>query len=228
MQAQAEAARVASTLAAELAALDRELLPLLLPALQAYTRAAAAAAASRAVSERDWQAAEAAVCSDLLQLFVTAGCMTAAAAAAGRQTAAALSAWMGGPAAQEQQEPRERRQQQAAWPLLSQHVAGTLRAADRAFLLAAVDRANAGMDATGARPGLQVAASGCKRAVHCCLATHWRLASARAEALFGLPVPGVPSQAWMPWARCWRSACRASRPPAWRPPRLARSCSTPS
>lgn len=131
---------MADALASELSALDQQLLPQLLPALQAYTRAAAAAGGSRSLAERDWQVAEAAVCSDVLQLFVTAGCMAGAAAVCGHEAAEELAGWMGGPGEQEQ----------GVWQLLSQHVATTLRGADRAFLLAAVDRANAGMDATGA------------------------------------------------------------------------------
>ena len=136
---------MADSLASQLSALDEQLLPQLLPALQAYTRAAAAAGGSRSLAERDWQAAEAAVCGDVLQLFVTAGCIAAAAAVCGQEAADELSGWMGGPLDAAQQEG------QGVWQLLSQHVATTLRGADRAFLLAAVDRANAGMDATGER-----------------------------------------------------------------------------
>lgn len=145
MQARREAARVTASLESELAALDSQLLPPLLPALQAYTRAAAAAGSSRALAQKDWQAAEAAACSDMLQLFVTAGSIAAAAAVSGAPAAAMLAGWMGGEAAGSSQHGSA-----AAWQLLSQHVAATVRAADRAFLLAAVDRANAGMDATGA------------------------------------------------------------------------------
>lgn len=134
-----------ASLESELAALDGSLLPLLLPALQAYTRAAAAAGSSRALAQKDWQAAEAAACSDMLQLFVTAGCMAGAAAVSGQPAAATLAGWMGG----EEAADSSRQSSAAAWQLLSQHVATTLRAADRAFLLAAVDRANAGMDSTG-------------------------------------------------------------------------------
>ncbi len=143
---------MAVTLASELSELDQQLLPQLLPALQAYTRAAAAAGSSRSVAERDWQAAEAAVCGDALQLFVTAGCMAATAAVCGDEASAVLSDWMAGPlgAAEEEQGAE---QGAAVWQLLSQHVATTLRGADRAFLLAAVDRANAGMEATGGQRG---------------------------------------------------------------------------
>ena len=144
-QARAEAARVAAALQAELAELDGQLLPQLLPALQAYTRAAVAAGSpGSAAAESDWQAAEASVCGDVLQLFVTAGSLAAAAGVAGAPAADALSAWLGGPLGAGGQQG-----QAAAWQLLSQLVATTLREADRAFLLAAVDRANAGMDATG-------------------------------------------------------------------------------
>ena len=140
-QAQASAGRVTASLADELVALDRGLLPLLLPALQAYTRAAAAATsgAARTLPTSNWQAAEAAACADLLQTFVTAGSLAAAAGVCGRHAEAVLHGWMTGGGASA-----------AAWQLLSQHVAGALRGADRAFLLTAVDRANAGMDATGA------------------------------------------------------------------------------
>lgn len=154
---------MASKLAAELAALDQQLLPQLLPALQAYTRAAAAAGSSRSLAERDWQAAEAAVCSDALQLFVTAGCMAAAAAVCGGEAAAVLSDWMAGPLGAASADE----QGAAVWQMLSQLVATTLRGADRAFLLAAVDRANAGMEATGgsltvpALPGMSVCMCGC-------------------------------------------------------------------
>ncbi|KAL4457478.1 hypothetical protein ABPG75_012343 [Micractinium tetrahymenae] len=140
-------ARMSASLQSQLAALDSQLLPLLLPALQAYTRAAAAAGTSRTLGQRDWQAAEAAACSDMLQLFVTSGSMAAAAAVSGEQAAAVLAARMGGGGAQGVQQGAATGA--AAWQLLSQHVATTLRAADRAFLLAAVDRASAGMDATG-------------------------------------------------------------------------------
>mgnify|MGYP001810357938 CR=1 FL=1 len=141
LQARGEAAKVAAALSAELAALDAALLPLLLPALQAYTRVSAAAGTCRALPQSEWQAAEAAACGDMLQLFVTAGSVAAAASVSGRRASGALARWMGGgqeggPAAE-------------AWQLLSQHAAVTLRGADRPFLLAAVDRANAGMDATG-------------------------------------------------------------------------------
>ncbi|PRW55988.1 E3 ubiquitin- ligase listerin [Chlorella sorokiniana] len=147
-KARAEAGRVATTLAAELSDLDDQLLPQLLPSLQAYTRAAAVAGSSRSVAERDWQAAEAAVCGDALQLFVTAGSMAAAAAVCGDEAAAVLSDWMAGPLGAAQEEAGTE-QGPAVWQLLSQVVATTLRGADRAFLLAAVDRANGGMDATG-------------------------------------------------------------------------------
>ena len=135
-----------SSLSAELAALDQQLLPLLLPALQAYTRTAAAGSGgggSRSLSERDWQAAEAVVCGDLLQIFVTAGSMVAAANVSGQLAAATLSDWMSG------RQGEAGQSQAAVWQLLSQHVATTLRAADRTFLLAAVDRANGGLDSTG-------------------------------------------------------------------------------
>lgn len=137
---------MAATLSDELSALDAQLTPQLLPALQAYTRAAAAAGTRGcAASVSDWQAAEAAACSDLLQLFVTAGSLAACASATGVRTSVTLSAWMGGPLGGE-----PGAQAQAVWQLLSQHVITTLREADRAFLLGAVDRANGGMDATGA------------------------------------------------------------------------------
>jgi hypothetical protein len=153
LQAQAEAARVTAILSAELAALDQQLLPVLLPALQAYTRAAAAAGSggsnrSRSLPERDWQAAEAVVCGDLLQIFVTAGSMVAAANVSGQLAAGTLSDWMSGLQGEAGQ-PQHQAEAAAAWQLLSQHVASMLRAADRAFLLAAVDRATGGLDSTG-------------------------------------------------------------------------------
>ena len=147
LQAQAEAARVTASLEAQLVALDELLLPLLMPTLQAYTRAAAVAGTCRSLSERDWQAAEAAVCSDALQLFVTAGSIAAAAGVSGAAAADELAGWMCGRRGEEGAATAA--QSAAAWQLLSQHVASTLRAADRAFLLAAVDRANGGMDSTG-------------------------------------------------------------------------------
>lgn len=233
---------MAATLAAQLAALDTELLPQLLPALQAYTRAAAVAGSSRSVAERDWQAAEAAVCGDALQLFVTAGSMAAAAGVCGDDAAAVLSDWMAGPLGAAQQEPGAE-ESAAVWQLLSQHVATTLRGADRAFLLAAVDRANAGMDATGGVKtalgqvwgwpggGLPSAAG-----LHLCPTLMRGVCMDRlprpvlVELSPDAPTAAAPSvpQAWTPSALCWLSACLASLPPAWQAQHLLPSCSTPS
>lgn len=135
-----------ASLEAELAGLDDQLLPVLLPALQAYTQAAAMAGASRSLSLREWQEAEASLCGDMLQLFVTSGAIAAAAGVSG-PSAAELAGWMGG--RQGEESAAQESAAAAAWQLLSQHVATTLHAADRSFLLAAVDRANGGMDATG-------------------------------------------------------------------------------
>lgn len=216
-QARAEAARVAAALQAELGLLNRQLLPQLLPALQAYTRAAVAAGSpGSAAAEGDWQAAEAAVCGDALQLFVTTGCLAGAAGVAGAPSADALSGWLGGPLGASGQHG-----QAAAWQLLSQIVATTLREADRAFLLAAVDRANAGMDATGEAGSL-----GSSTAVAARHSNHAPVSGHCADC----PPPSCPDglQAWMRWVRCWRSACLASRPLAWRLPRSPPSCSIPS
>jgi hypothetical protein len=237
-QAQQEAQRLAASLAAELATLDRQLAPLLLPALQAYAHAAAAAPTSRTVGERDWQGAQASACSDALQLFVTAGALAAAAGATGGSAAAALAAWMGGGGGRGGEKGGEEVGEDGthgppAWRLLSQLVAGTLRAADRAFLLAAVDRANAAMDATGALPArlrfccllLQLGRKTCLSAV--CL----RAAPLLSSLLCGFQARALGSrcmirlrlfmrlcihqhqlcmqcpallQGWMPWAPCWR------------------------
>ena len=245
---------MAATLAAQLAALDTELLPQLLPALQAYPRAAAVAGSSRSVAERDWQAAEAAVCGDALQLFVTAGSMAAAAWVCGDDAAVVLSDWMAGPLGAAQQEPGAE-ESAAVWQLLSQHVATTLRGADRAFLLAAVDRANVGMDATGgARTALgQVSAhpggglpvrSGDGLEVGCCLQRGCRFVPPKCAACTWTACQGANAfrtfprcancccafctQAWTPSGPCWLSACLASLPPAWQVQHLQPSCSTPS
>ncbi|KAL4857852.1 3-hydroxyisobutyryl-CoA hydrolase [Chlorella vulgaris] len=170
-KAQQEAQRVTASLEAELAGLDDQLLPVLLPALQAYTQAAAMAGASRSLSLREWQEAEASLCGDMLQLFVTSGAIAAAAGVSG-PSAAELAGWMGGRRGEES--AAQESAAAAAWQLLSQHVATTLHAADRSFLLAAVDRANGGMDATGVDA----------------------LGSLLALSLSGIPPPGMAAAAF--------------------------------
>lgn len=141
-QAQAELATAVAILEEVLECLQQDMLPLLLPALQTYTRAAATAASGPSVLPlTDWRTAEAAACAELLQLLLAVGGLSAAAAAVGATLSAPLGAWLGEASSSNG----------VLWGLLGQHAAVVLREADRPFLLEAVDRANADVEATGER-----------------------------------------------------------------------------
>eukprot|EP00887_Chlorella_sp_A99_P002776 scaffold6.g2776.t1 len=149
-KAQAELAPAVSALEGALAEAERQLLPLLLPALQTHTRAAAAAqAGTPGLRASNWQAAEAAACGELLQLFLSLGSLAAVAGAVGERLAAPLGAWLRGAAAGAGGGGGGAAAHEVLWPLLGQHAAVIVREADRPFLLEAVDRANAEVEATG-------------------------------------------------------------------------------
>ncbi|GAB4820968.1 hypothetical protein N2152v2_008014 [Parachlorella kessleri] len=136
-KAMTEASRFTEALQAALASSGHRLLPLLRSWLQAYAIIAAIAPQALSLPVSDWQAAEAAACSDALQSLVGFGALVGLASAAGSESEAVLGAWLG-----QGQELGDSWQE-----LLGAQVLGTLRAADGAYLEVALARAN-GLDAS--------------------------------------------------------------------------------